>query len=81
MISGANLYHNKNYSNTIKTCLLKLTSILHLKPTAIIITFVALKSFMDLKAQLAERSGNQCELCGSAIGVQVYEVPPQERSN
>jgi protein PhnA len=36
---------------------------------------------MDLKAQLAERSGNQCELCGSAIGLQVYEVPPQDRSN
>lgn len=36
---------------------------------------------MDLKAELFERSGNQCELCGSALGLEVYEVPPQDRTN
>jgi protein PhnA len=50
-------------------------------PTANITTFAPSKSTMDLKARLAERSGNQCELCGSPIGLDVYEVPPQDRSS
>jgi protein PhnA len=33
---------------------------------------------MKLEEVLAKRSGNQCELCGSAEGVQLYEVPPQD---
>ncbi len=32
---------------------------------------------MKLDAAVRNRSGNKCELCGSADGVQVYEVPPQ----
>ncbi|HLO82071.1 MAG TPA: PhnA domain-containing protein [Chitinophagaceae bacterium] len=36
---------------------------------------------MNLNALIEKRSGNQCELCGSPIGIQVYEVPPQDKSN
>lgn len=36
---------------------------------------------MKLEEVLAKRSGNKCELCGSAEGVQVYEVPPQDSRN
>ena len=36
---------------------------------------------MKLEEVLAQRSGNQCELCGSAEGVQLYEVQPQDGRN
>jgi protein PhnA len=36
---------------------------------------------MKLEEVLAQRSGHKCELCGSADGVQVYEVPPQDSRN
>lgn len=36
---------------------------------------------MKLEEVLAQRSGNQCELCGAADGVQLYEVPPQDSRN
>jgi protein PhnA len=36
---------------------------------------------MKLEEVLLKRSGNQCELCGSADGVQLYEVPPQDSRN
>lgn len=36
---------------------------------------------MKLEEVLARRSGNKCELCGAADGVQLYEVPPQEGRN
>jgi protein PhnA len=36
---------------------------------------------MKLEELLLKRSGNQCELCGSAEGVQLYEVPPQSGRN
>ncbi len=32
---------------------------------------------MKLDAAVRNRSGNKCELCGSADGVKLYEVPPQ----
>ena len=33
---------------------------------------------MKLEEVLLQRSGNKCELCGSATGVKLYEVPPQD---
>lgn len=33
---------------------------------------------MKVEEQLAIRSGNQCELCKSATGLKLYEVPPQD---
>lgn len=36
---------------------------------------------MTLEEALLKRSSNQCELCGSAEGLKVYEVPPQDRSD
>ena len=36
---------------------------------------------MKLEDALLARSGKNCELCGSANDVQLYEVPPQDRSN
>jgi protein PhnA len=35
---------------------------------------------MKLESVLLQRSGNQCELCGAADGLSVYEVPPQQGS-
>jgi protein PhnA len=32
---------------------------------------------MKVEEQLAERSGNQCELCKSTDNLKVYEIPPQ----
>ena len=32
---------------------------------------------MKVEEQLAERSGNQCELCRSTDNLKVYEIPPQ----
>ncbi|MEI6949051.1 PhnA domain-containing protein [Paraflavisolibacter sp. H34] len=36
---------------------------------------------MKLEELLAQRSGNQCELCGSADDLQLFEVLPQDRRN
>lgn len=36
---------------------------------------------MKLDAQLKQRSDNKCELCGSDINLQVYEIQPQTSSN
>jgi protein PhnA len=36
---------------------------------------------MTLEQLLRDRSGNLCELCGSPNDVQIYEVPPETRSN
>jgi protein PhnA len=36
---------------------------------------------MKLEEVLLQRSGNQCELCGSADSLQLYEVPPQDQPN
>lgn len=34
---------------------------------------------MKLEEALLQRSGKQCELCGSTNGLEVYEVPPQDQ--
>ena len=34
---------------------------------------------MKLAEAVQQRSGNQCELCGSTTGTQLYEVPPQDQ--
>ncbi len=36
---------------------------------------------MKLEEILLKRSDSKCELCGSARGLTMYEVPPQDRSN
>jgi protein PhnA len=36
---------------------------------------------MKLEDQLLQRSGKQCELCQSGDHINMYEVPPQDRSN
>ena len=36
---------------------------------------------MKLEDALRNRSGNKCELCSSTGKLQVYEVPPQDRSS
>jgi protein PhnA len=36
---------------------------------------------MKLESQLAERSGNKCELCQSAGNLKMYEVAPAQRSD
>lgn len=36
---------------------------------------------MKLEDVLLQRSGNKCELCGAADGVQLYEVQPQDSRN
>lgn len=36
---------------------------------------------MKLEEQLQQRSGNQCELCGSAETLKIYEVPPVDRTD
>ena len=36
---------------------------------------------MKLDEALLQRSGNQCELCGSGVGVELYQVPPQDQPN
>ncbi len=36
---------------------------------------------MKLEEILLMRSDSKCELCGSATGLTMYEVPPQDRSN
>jgi protein PhnA len=36
---------------------------------------------MKLEDALLQRSGNQCELCGSTDSVQLFEVPPQDQPN
>lgn len=36
---------------------------------------------MKLEDVLLQRSGNNCELCGAADGVQLYEVQPQDSRN
>ncbi|HTE28890.1 MAG TPA: PhnA domain-containing protein [Chryseolinea sp.] len=36
---------------------------------------------MKLEALLLNRSGNNCELCKSPDGIQLYEVPPQDSSD
>ena len=36
---------------------------------------------MKPETAILNRSGNKCELCGSADDIQVYEVPPQDNPN
>jgi len=36
---------------------------------------------MKLEATLLNRSGNKCEICGSADDIKVYEVQPQDNPN
>jgi protein PhnA len=36
---------------------------------------------MKLEATLLNRSGNKCEICGSADDIKVYEVQPQDTAN
>lgn len=37
----------------------------------------ATNTTMDIQKELEDRSGVQCELCGTREGLQVYEVPPK----
>ncbi len=36
---------------------------------------------MITEKALAERSNNECELCKSAIGLKLYEIPPHSKDN